>query len=70
MNERRVKGLCLNCVEKFELKYICKGKKFQFFYIVFEGEEEIDEVEFDREEEEEIELVKIFINVMIGVIIF
>ncbi|XP_021773518.1 uncharacterized protein LOC110737466 [Chenopodium quinoa] len=57
MNEKRAKGLCFWCNEKYEFGHQCKGKKPQFYHIEVgddsdeEGEHNENENEMDAEAE-------------------
>lgn len=56
MNEKRAKGLCFWCDEKFEHGHKCRGKKLQLFHIEVEDVEEGQEIE--EEEVDSGELIR------------
>lgn len=69
MVDRRSKGLCCFCDDKFDPKHLCKGKRPQFYHLEVEEVEEYEEVEEPRDEPDT-ELAQISLNALSGVIAF
>lgn len=66
-NDKRAKGLCFWCDEKFEPGHNCKGKRPQFYHLEVEGVEEQDqEAGVDSQLEEEGQCAHISIQAMDG----
>lgn len=51
MNEKRAKGLCFFCDEKYTMGHVCKAKKQLYLIDVVEEEERVEEVELIQEQE-------------------
>lgn len=65
MSDRRVKGLCYFCDEKYTPGHYLKHKKGQIY--LMELDEQDDELVDESEEEDEEEKVQIYVNVIAGV---
>lgn len=52
MNERRAKGLCFHCDEPFTPDHAKVHRKAQLFMLDLEDEEELENVETDKENHE------------------
>lgn len=68
-NDKRAKGLCFWCDEKFELGHRCKGRRPQLYHVEVEegSEEETREIEA---EEEESQFAHISLQAMEGIVRF
>ena len=70
MDDKRAKGLCYFCDDKFERGHICKGKRPQLFHLEFEEAEESNEGELGEVEEVSTELAHISLNAIAGLTSF
>lgn len=64
-NDRRAKGLCFWCEEKFEPGHVCKGKRPQLYHV--EVEELPEDVSPEEEERVDYEIAHISLQAMEGV---
>lgn len=64
-DDRRARGLCYFCDDKFTPGHKCKGKRPQFYHLELEMDEE--DVEEEGEEENTRELAQIFVHALAGI---
>lgn len=55
MRERRAKGLCFNCDERYSQGHLCKAQKFYYLEALEEEEGGVEDTKMNREEQHTID---------------